>query len=121
MSPPLHITGVPVAEWLVFIVGFALALYWFRALRLAREGARLFLSNVAKALLIFCGLMMIFTAIRPQTHLQPHQEQVIGGFLALVLFARFQGQRRSRYIPKAVRRAVITRDLKGAKFDSQRH
>jgi len=41
--------------------------------------------------------------------------------VAFVFFVRLQGKRRSRYISKATRRAVIERDLKGEKFDPKKH
>lgn len=121
MQPPLHITGTPDADWIIFVVGAVVCLYWLRALRLARQGARLFLRNLAGAVLVFCALMMILTVVRLQTHLQPSQEQVIAGFVALIFFGRWQGKKRSRYIPKRTRRAVTARDLKGEKFDPKKH
>jgi hypothetical protein len=121
MQPPLHITGVPNVDWIIFLVGWFFCLYWLRALRLAREGARLFLRNLLKAVIVFGVLMMILTAERSRTHFQPSTEQIIAGSVALLFFGRWQGQKRSRYIPKSTRRAVIKRDLKGGKFDSQKH
>lgn len=121
MQPPFNITGVPKADWIIFIVAAVVCLYWLRALRLAREGARLFLRNVAQAVIVFCAVMMVLTAARLQTRLRPSQEQVIAGVVALICFGSWQGKKRSRYIPKAVRRAVIARDLKGEKFDPEKH
>ena len=121
MQPPLHITGVPNLDWIILFVGALIALYWLRALRLAREGARLFLRNLLKAIIVFCALMAVLTATRLRTHLLPSQEQIMAGFVALILFGRWQSQKRSRYIPKATRRAVIARDLKGEKFDAEKH
>ena len=121
MQPPFHITGNPNADWIIFVIGAAVCLYWLRALRLAREGARLFLRNLARAALVFCLLIVILPAFRLKTHFQPPQEQVIAGVMALIFFVRWQGAKRSRYIPKATRRAVIARDLKGEKFDPQKH
>ena len=119
--PPIHVTGEDTAHWVIFIIGVLVCLYWLRALRLAREGARLFLRNLAKAILVFCAVMLILIAIRLRTHLQPVQEQVIAGFVALLVFGRLQSRKRSRYIPKATRRAVIARDLKGEEYDPQKH
>jgi|SRR5271157_3368413 len=121
MQPPLHITGVPNVDWIIFAVGAFFCLYWLRALRLAREGSRLFLRNLLKAVILFCVLMIILTAVRPKTHYQPSQEHVIAGVGSLILFVRWQRQERSRYIPKSTRRAVIARDLKGEKFDPEKH
>jgi hypothetical protein len=56
VTPPLHITGQPNADWIIFIVGAIVCLYWLRALRLARQGARLFLRNLLKSIIVFCGL-----------------------------------------------------------------
>ena len=121
MPPLLHLTGDANADWIIFIVGAVVCLYWLRALRLAREGARLFLRNLAKAVLVFCAAMMILTAVHPRTPLTPSQQQVMAGILALVFFVRWQGKKRPRYIPKATKRAVIARDLKGQKFDPKKH
>jgi hypothetical protein len=44
LAPPIHITGNPNLDWIVAAVGFLVALYWLRALRLARQGARRFLG-----------------------------------------------------------------------------
>ena len=85
MQPPLHITGAPNADWIIFVVGAVVCLYWLRALRLAREGARLLLRNLAKAVLVFCFLIVILPALRLKTHFQPPQEQVIAGIVALVV------------------------------------
>lgn len=121
MQPPFHVTGDPNADWVIFVVGLFVCLYWLRALRLAREGARLFLRNVASAVLVFCASMLILAAVRLQTQFQPTQEQVIAAIVALLFFGRFQSRKRSRYIPKTTRRAVIARDLKGEKFDPEKH
>ena len=121
MPPPLHVTGDPNADWIIFIVGAVVCLYWLRALRLARQGARLFLRNLASAVLAFCIVIAILTTIRLQTRFQPAQEQIIAGFVALVFFGQLQGKKRTRYIPKATRRAVIERDMKGEKFDAEKH
>jgi hypothetical protein len=121
MQPPFHVTGDPNADWVIFVVGAVVCLYWLRALRLAREGARLFLKNLVRAVIVFCALMAILKGTQPQTHLQLPQEQIIAGFVALIFFGRWQSQKRSRYVPKSVRRAVIERDLKGEKFDPDRH
>ena len=122
MPPPLHPTGDPNVDWVVLIVGFFVCLYWLRALRLAREGARLFLKNLLRAIIVFCALMTVLTATQPKTHLQLPQEQIIAGFVALICFGRWKKrEKRSRYIPKATRRAVIERDLKGETFDPEKH
>jgi hypothetical protein len=121
MQPPFHVVGDPAADWIIFIAGAVFCLYWLRALRLAREGARLFLRNLLRAMILFAALMAILAALRIQTHLLPSQEQVMAGFVALLFFGRLQGNKRSRYIAKSVRRAVIERDLKGERFDQEKH
>jgi hypothetical protein len=121
MPPLLHVTGDPNADWIIFVVGAIICLYWLRALRLAREGARLFLRNLAQAILVFCAVMLTLAGVRLQTHLQQSQEQVIAGIVALIFFGKWHGRKRSRYIPKSVRRAVIARDLKGENFDPEKH
>jgi 5-methylcytosine-specific restriction endonuclease McrA len=121
MQPPIRFTGNPNLDLIIFIVGVLAALYWLRALRLAREGVRLFLRNLLKGVIAFLLLMAVFMGTQPQTHLQPAQSKVISGVIAFVLFVRWQGQKRSRYIPKATKRAVIARDLKGEKYDPKKH
>lgn len=117
MQPSFHVT----AEWIIFIVGALVCLYWLRALRLAREGARLFLRNLLKAIMVFCFSMAILTAMRARTHLLPSQEQLIAGFAALIFFGRWRSKKRSRYIRKSVKRAVVARDLKGEEYDPTKH
>ena len=121
MPPPFHVIGDPVADWIIFAAGAVVCLYWLRALRLAREGARLFLRNLLKAFLVFFSSVAMLTAVRLQTHLRPSHEQIIAGFVALVFFSQCQSRKRSRYVPKSTRRAVIARDLKGEEYDSQKH
>jgi CRISPR/Cas system Type II protein with McrA/HNH and RuvC-like nuclease domain len=121
MQPPIHFTGVANADWFIFVVGAVVCLYWLRALRLAREGARLFLRNVIRAVMVFSFIMVGLVALRLQTHLLPSQEQIIAGFVTVIFFGRWQSKKRSRSIPQATRRAVIKRDLKGEAFDSEKH
>jgi hypothetical protein len=121
VQPPFHITGIPSIDWIIFIAGWVVCLYWLRALRLTREAARLFLLNFLKTIMVFSTVMAILTASRLQTHLVSSQELLIAGLLALIFFGNFQGKRRSRSIPKAIRRAVIERDLKGEHFDPRIH
>jgi hypothetical protein len=121
MHSPLHITSVPTAYWIILVVGAVFCLYWLRALRLAREGAKLFIRNLLHAMIVFCVLMTFFTAVRVRSHLLPSQEQVIAGFVSLIFFGKWRSKKRSRQIPKWTRRAVIERDLKGEKFDSAKH
>src|SRR5260370_12398781 len=116
MPPHFHVTGNPNADWIIFIIGALVCLYWLRALRLAREGSRSFLRNLVTAFLVFCCSVALLTAMYPQLHLQQAQVQLVSGALGLVLFARLQNTKRSRHISKSTRRAVIERDLKGEKY-----
>ncbi|HWC96021.1 MAG TPA: hypothetical protein VG456_04710, partial [Candidatus Sulfopaludibacter sp.] len=75
-----------------------------------------------KALVVFCVSIIILLAIRSRTNLLPPQEQLISGAAAFAFLVRWQNtKKRSRYIPKKTRKAVIERDLKGEKFDSTIH
>jgi hypothetical protein len=116
-----HLTGEPTADWIIFSVGVLFCLYGLKALRLAREGTRLFLSHILKAVVISFFLVVASSVIRPQVHLSSTQEQMIAGFGALICFVRFRSRKRSRTIPKATRRAGIAQDLKGENFDPRRH
>src|ERR1035441_3238054 len=107
MQPPFHFTGNPNVDWIVLFAGALVCLYWLRALRLAREGARLFVRNLLKAVVAFSLSMVVLIAMRMRTNFVPSQEQLIAGFVALVLFGKWQGRKRSRHIPKSVKRAVI--------------
>lgn len=121
MQPPIHITGDSNLDLVIFIVGFFAALYWLRALRLAREGARLFIRNMLKAFAAFCIVFAVCSMPQVQVRVPPAQARGISGFAAFILFLYWQGQKRSRYIPRATKRAVIARDLKGEKYDSKKH
>ena len=65
--------------------------------------------------------MVVFILVRLRTYLLPSQEPIIAGFVAMIFFGKWQAKKRSRVIPKATRRAVIERDLKGEKYDPQKH
>jgi len=121
MEPPFHPTGSPDLDWIIFGVGALICLYWLRALRLAREGARRFVWNLLIALVLFGVVMLGFSASSLHQHIQPKQEQIVSGFLALAMFGQLQRRKRSRYIPTATKRAIIERDLKGQIYDSSKH
>ena len=121
MQPPIRFTGDPKLDLIIFIVGFFVVLYWLRALRLAREGARLLLSNILKAIIVFCIVLVVCSTPQVQVRVPTAQAKGISGFIAVILFLYWQGQKRSRYIPKATKRAVIARDLKGEQYDSKTH
>ena len=120
MHPAVHHTGSSVGWIILFIVGAIPCLYWLRALRLARDGARLFLLNLLQAGTVFAFSMAFLT----KTQLRSPEPQIFSGILALVWFKKWRWQakaNRSRHIPKTIRQAVIERDLKGERFDPQRH
>src|SRR5262245_45086618 len=113
MPPPFHITGDPNVDWIIFGIGVLVCLYWLRALRLAREGVRLFLRNLAFAVLAFIGFQFILSGMQ----VSHDNAVVLSGIGALVVFGmRKQRFRRSRSIPKSVKRAVIARDLKHEEY-----
>jgi hypothetical protein len=120
MQPP-HFTGIPNLDWIILGVGFVVALYWLRALRLAREGARFFLLNLVKGGIVFLVAFVVLTALRVQV--EPKPSQVISGVIAFCFFVRWQGAKRSRYIPKATKRAVMNRYAKetGEEYDPKKH
>ena len=118
---PIHVTGNPNVDWIIVAVGAVVCLYWLRALRLAREGARRFLRNLIRSIVLFFALTLVLTAARSRIHLRQGQPQFIAGFTSFLVFVRWQNKKRSRYIPKATRRAVIARDLKGEDYDPQKH
>jgi hypothetical protein len=120
--PPVSITGDPALDWIIFFVVAGCCLYWVRALHLAREGVGYFLENVAGASLVFIGSLFLFGTVRQSMNVPQQQGRVIlAGLIALLFFIVQQNKKRSRYIPLSIRRAVIARDLKGARFDSRRH
>jgi hypothetical protein len=121
MQPPFHFTGDPKADWIILGIAAFFVVYWLRALRLAREGARIFLRNVLKAVVVLSSSMIVLIAMRSKTNLVPSQEQLIAGFIALIFFGRWQARRRSRHIPKSVKRAVIVRDLADEEYDPSKH
>jgi 5-methylcytosine-specific restriction endonuclease McrA len=117
MQPPFHIAGNPDVDWIIFIAGLLVCLYWLRALRLAREGARLFLGNLTVATVVFILLKSFLTG-RVQSNSATAMSWVAG--LAVFGF-RKQLTRRTRHIPKSVKRAVIKRDLEGEQYDPRKH
>jgi hypothetical protein len=118
MQPPIRLTGEFNIDIIIFAAGLLIAFYWFRALRLAREGARLFFLNLTKSVIMFCFSAVGLTSV---VRLPPEQAQVFSFFIAFAFLVRWQGQKRSRYISQKTKRAVIARDLKGEKFDSTKH
>ena len=117
-APPISATGNPTLDWIIVAIGAVIAIYWLRALRLAREGARLFLRNLAKSALVF---LVAAIALAEGVHLPEGQVQGLSACIAFIAFIRWQSRKRSRYVPSATRRAITARDLKGEPLDSQKH
>jgi hypothetical protein len=117
MPPPFHITGDSTADWIILAVGAVVCVYWLRALRLAREGARRWLKNFTIAVVVFAICRLILT----RTPMRGDYAFFISIFLPLMVFYRRASVKRSRHIRKSVKRAVITRDLKGEEFDPTKH
>lgn len=116
MQPPFHVTG-DAGDWIILIVGALVCLYWLRVIRLAREGVRLYLRNLTIAVLVFFGCKFILTVMQI-----PSKNVVLISFVvALCVFVRRRSIKRSRYIPRSVKRAVIARDLKGGQYDSKKY
>jgi 5-methylcytosine-specific restriction endonuclease McrA len=116
--PPVHITGNPDLDWIILAVGAVVALYWLRALRLARQGARRFLSNVVKSALVFLCSAFVLSSVFKIDHSRSQGLSLCVAFVALI---RWQSFRRSRYIPNATKRAVVARDLPGGGYDPRLH
>jgi hypothetical protein len=117
MQAPFHITGDSAVDWIILIVGAVVCLYWLRALRLAREGARRWLQNFAIAVLIFVACRLVLT----RTPMRGDYAFFISIFLPLTVFYRRASTKRSRHIRKSVKRAVVARDLKGEEYDPAKH
>lgn len=121
LKPPFQISSDPIIDWIIFSIATLLCLYWLRALRLAREGARLFLSNLLKAVVAYCLLRIFLGLVQIQMYLPQVQDHMIAGVAAFVFFAQLQRRKRSRYIPQSVKRRVISRDLTDEEYDPTKH
>jgi Ca2+/Na+ antiporter len=118
MPPPIHITGNPALDWLVLGAGALFALYWLRALRLAREGARRFLFNLARSVIVF---VVSLVALAASGRLERSQVQGLSFCAAFFAFVIWQSRKRSRHISTSTRRAIIERDMPSGQYDPQRH
>jgi HNH endonuclease len=116
--PPIHITGNPNLDWIILAVGAVVALYWLRALRLAREGVRRFLFDVARSAIVF---VVSFLAVAASGRLERSQVQGLSFCVAFFAFIIWQSRKRSRHISTSTRRAIIERDMPGGEYDPQRH
>jgi hypothetical protein len=115
----------PLIFGIAYVAILVVALYWLRALRLARAGVRRFLLNafyvLAAVYLVGLGFFMV-------SHIQggpaPPLIMLAGAFVFLaggIRALRKRPPRRSRAIPRRVRQAVIARDLKGKPFNPSKH
>jgi hypothetical protein len=117
MQLPFRITGDPTFDWIILACGGLFCLYWLRGLRLAREGARLFLENLCIAILV----LILGQALLVAMSVRPNNAVFVAGLAAVLVFLSKNSGRRSRHISKSVRNAVIARDLKGKPYDSSKH
>ena len=117
-TPPIHITGNPALDWLVLVAGALFALYWLRALRLAREGARRFMFNLARSVIVF---VVSLIALAASGRLERSQVQGLSFCVAFLAFIIWNSRKRSRHISTSTRRAIIERDLPRGEYDPQRH
>jgi hypothetical protein len=118
VAPPIHITGNPALDWLVLGAGALFALYWLRALRLAREGARRFLASVAKSVIVFVVSDVALSTLFKLDDSRAQGLSMCAAFIALVIW---QSRKRSRHISTSTRQAIIERDMPGGGYDPQRH
>jgi hypothetical protein len=104
-SPPIQITGNPYIDWAVLFFGFIIVVYYLKAIRLARatirQGIRLFIGG-------FLLGLGYYVARGKMGGDAPQADGILFGVLALLFVPR---RKRSRYIPRSVKRAVIARDL----------
>ena len=127
----LNSIGIRDRQWIIaieiatYVAGWFFCLYWARALFLARDGVRHFLSNVlvtaAALYLLFVGGWVLSRPI--DNSMASHIMFAIGVvfFLFGVVYLRRRPAPRKRAIPKRIRASVIARDLGGKPFDSSKH
>ena len=118
LPPPIHVTGNPTVDWLILIAGVAFSLYWLRALRLAREGARRFVLDVFRAFLVY---VLAFLGLGVSGRFDHSQVQGLSMCAAFLAFIIWQSKKRSRHIRASTKRAVIERDLPDGGYDPQKH
>ena len=82
------------------------------------RGARRFLANAAKSVLVFIVSDVALSNVFKLDDSRAHGLSMCAAFIALVIW---QSRKRSRYIPKAVRQAVIERDLPDGGYDPRKH
>ena len=101
------------------------AVYWVRALRLAREGLWHFgLKILYAATAVYLVVLGFWTIVHTPTDSPASPVALAIGFLFLaagIIYLRKEPRRRKRRIPQRVRTAVIARDLGGTPFDPSKH
>ena len=113
--PPVQITGTPLVDWIVLVTVYISALYYLKAIRLARETVR----QVIRLFLVGCLLGLAYHIVRGKVGGDsPLADALVFGVVAVCFVPR---PKRTRYIPVKVRRKVIARDLKGEQYDPQKH
>jgi hypothetical protein len=115
MPPPFIITGSAGVDWTILVAGVLLCVYWLRVLRLARQGARLFLRNLALSALVFCTCELVLPKLSSKDPLP------LSLLLAIIVCFRKGSMRRSRHIPASEKRAVIARHRKKGNYDPKTH
>jgi len=119
MTPvPIRITGDSAIDWFILGAGALFALYWLRALRLARDGVRRFLGDVAKSSLVFIASVFVMSN---NLRLDSSRANGLSFCVAFLAFAMFQGMKRSRRVSAATKRAVIARDFPNGGYDPKLH
>jgi hypothetical protein len=109
----------PTVDWLILIAAVGPGLYALRAMRLARDGIVHFTSNLLVAVVAF----LVCKSVLSSAHIQEGSAIVLS-YIAFALSYYLCAERanvRSRYIPVAVRRKVIARDLKEEQYDPAKH
>jgi len=120
LLPPVRFSGDPDLDWIITVIVIWIGIYSLRAAFLAREGIGFFKKQLSHAALLFIAIVLIFAALG-QSIMEPAQRVPFAGLVAGIFVIVQLAKKRSRYIPKSIRNAVIARDLKGAKFDSRKH
>ncbi|SRR5260370_2720935 len=104
--------GLPLV--ITVVLGFAI-FYVMRVAYAMREGVGWWLRASVVAGVVF----IMARAFLPTFRFSPGDTQVFS-FAAAVAAIAFT-PKRSRYIPADIKRKVVTRDLKGKKYDSKKH
>jgi len=107
--------GMDTGQLILAAIGILGWAYLVWILWVSREGIFWIMKAVSWGVLVFVATQLVLRA----TH-RPEAEVVVGGYVAAALAVALT-PRRSRYIPAAVKRRVIARDLKGKKYNPRKH